>query len=243
MTRFSDASDAKTWKQWKKTSNSGFSYWHSCCQTYTIKFRVCVKLLIIVVTICNVCAALIIKIVCKIKTADHVGPVHQPYNPTLMTSPILDLKKGKVGGQFFDFPLLSPIQGQSKLSSTQQWWLWNFLSQGTRRAFQSTSSTKRSARHTPGVVQILNWLGWAKRSAPRLKVGTTSIWSLICDVLLIVCSGLVILLVISVARETTIWIYFNQGCIFRNRCNGKMQTWQSLDLRYWGTSMKEVENA
>ena len=43
------------------------------------------------------------------------------------------------------------------------------------------------------------------------KAGTTSIWSLICDVLLIVCSGLVILLVISVARETTIWIYFNQG--------------------------------
>ena len=73
--------------------------------------------------ICNVCAALIIKIVCKIKTADHVGLVHQPYNLTLMTSPILDLKKGEVGGQFFDLPLLSPIQGQSKLSSTQQWWL------------------------------------------------------------------------------------------------------------------------
>ena len=71
------------------------------------------------------------------------------------------------------------------------------------------------------------------------KAGTTSIRSLICDVLLIVCFGLVILLLISVA----IWIYINQECIFRNRCNCKMQTWQSLDLRYWGTSMKEAENA
>ena len=75
------------------------------------------------------------------------------------------------------------------------------------------------------------------------KAETTSIRSLICDVLLIVWSGLVILIIISVAIETTIWIYFNQGCIFRNRCNGKMQTGQSIDLRYWGTSMKVVENA
>ena len=85
--------------------------------------------------------------------------------------------------------------------------------------------------------------GLAGLGQEKYSTGTTSIRSLIFDVLLIVCFGLVILLIISVAIETAIWIYFNQECIFRNRCNGKMQTWQSLDLRYWGTSMKEAENA
>ena len=52
-------------------------------------------------------------------------------------------------------------------------------------------------------------LGQEKYSTSS-KAETTSIRSLICDVLLIVCSGLVILLIISVAIQTAIWIYFKQ---------------------------------
>ena len=85
--------------------------------------------------------------------------------------------------------------------------------------------------------------GLAGLGQEKYSTGTTSIRSLIFDVLLIVCFGLVILLIISVAIETAIWIYFNQECIFRICCNGKIQNLQSLDLRYWGTSMKEAENA